>query len=129
MLKTLFLCITTILGSYSFSIAQNNGILPFTGIQYFNEGLYAKYAEISIDGSTLMSNRIPANKEFVFRLQSPAGFTEDAAKKVYPAVEVIYFTSKKQQLAVIPNLYKAFCFVFQPLALKVEFYRKFLEAV
>lgn len=106
MLKTLFLCITSVLGSYSLVFAQNNGLLPFTGIQYFNEGLYAKYAEISIDGSTLMSNRIPANKEFVFRLQSPAGFTEDGAKKVYPAVEVIFFSSKKQQLAIMPNLLK-----------------------
>jgi hypothetical protein len=106
MFKTLALFVTGILACCTSSFAQGNGILPFTGIQYFNEGIYAKYAEISIDGSTLMSNRIPANKEFIFKLQLPAGFTEDAAKKVYPAVEVIFFSSKKQQLAVIPNLLK-----------------------
>ena len=106
MLKTFFFCVSNILAFCCFSFAQSNGILPFTGIQYFNEGLYAKYAEINIDGSTLMSNRIPANRDFIFKLQLPAGFTEDAAKKVYPAVEVIFFSSKKQQLAVIPNLLK-----------------------
>ncbi len=106
MLKTFFFFLLACVSGIPFSLAQNNGILPFTGIQYFNEGLYARYAEIIIDGSTLMSNRIPANKEFTFKLQSPAGFTEDAAKKIYPAVEVIFFSNKKQQLAVIPNLFK-----------------------
>ena len=88
------------------SLAQSNGILPLTGIIYFNEGISAKYAEVSIDGMNLISNRIPANKEFILKLQLPAGFTEDAGKKVYPAIEIVFLSSKKQQLAAIPNAIK-----------------------
>ena len=106
MRKTISLCIAYVLCTTTFSFAQNNGILPLTGIVYFNEGISAKYAEVSIDGMNLISNRIPANKEFIVKLQLPAGFTEDAGKKVYPAIEVLFLSSKKQQLAAIPNAIK-----------------------
>ena len=106
MRKTISLCIAYVLFTTTFSFAQNNGILPLTGIQYFNEGISAKYAEVSINGMNLISNRIPANKEFIVKLQLPAGFTADADKKVFPAVEVLFLSSKKQQLAAIPNAIK-----------------------
>ncbi len=86
--------------------AQTNGILPLTGIQYFNEGISAKYVEVNIDGGTLVSNRIPLNKDFTIVLQIPSGFTEDGSKKIYPAVEVTYQNSRKQTMAVLPNQFK-----------------------
>ncbi len=106
MQKTISLCIAYLLSTITYSFGQNNGILPFTGILYFNEGISAKYAEVSIDGMNLISNRIPANKEFMVKLQLPAGFIVDASKKVYTAVEVLFLSSKKQQLAAIPNALK-----------------------
>ena len=106
MRKTICLCIAYLLFTTTFSFGQNNGILPLTGIQYFNEGISAKYAEVSINGMNLISNRIPANKEFIVKLQLPAGFTANAGEKVFPAVEVLFLSSKKQQLAAIPNAIK-----------------------
>ncbi len=106
MLKTVVALLSGLFFFNAASFAQSNGILPLTGIQYFNEGISAKYAEVSIDGMNLISNRIPANKEFVIKLQLPAGFTQDAGKKVYPAIEVLFLSSKKIQLAAIPNAIK-----------------------
>lgn len=35
-----------------FGLAQEFGVLPFTGIQYFKEGLNATRIEVSLDGQT-----------------------------------------------------------------------------
>ena len=104
MLKPITLLFSLMLTACSF--AQNNGVLPFTGIQYFNEGIWAKYVEVSMDGNKLTGNRIPANKEFIIKLQLPTGFTEDAAKKLYPAAEVSFLNSKKQPLVSLGNMLK-----------------------
>ena len=104
MLKPITLLFSLMLTACSF--AQNNGVLPFTGIQYFNEGLWAKSVEVSMDGNKLTGNRIPANKEFIIKLQLPTGFTEDAAKKLYPAAEVSFLNSKKQPLVSLGNMLK-----------------------
>ncbi len=106
MLKRISFLFLYLSAFYYSPFAQSNGLLPLTGIQYFNEGIWAKYVDVSIDGSMLMSNRIPANKEFVITLQLPTGLTEDAAKKVYPAAEVIFLSAKKQTLATINNVLK-----------------------
>jgi hypothetical protein len=88
--------------------AQTSGVLPLTGIQYFNEGIWAKYVEVNIDGAKLLSNRIPANKEFSITLQLPTGFFPDAAKKIYPAAEVTILNTRKQVLANMGNVLKAY---------------------
>lgn len=106
MLKTISISLTLLLFTATGVFCQTNGILPFTGIRYFNEGIYAKYVEVQINGATLTSNRLPANKEFTLKLQLPTGFTEDGSKKVYPAVEVVYLNNKKQVLGTIPNVLK-----------------------
>jgi hypothetical protein len=106
MIKPLALLFSLLLVVCCKSFSQNNGILPFTGIQYFNEGIWAKYVEVSIDGNKLTSNRIPANKEFIIKLQLPTGFVEDAAKKLYPAAEVSFLNSRKQPLASMGNMLK-----------------------
>ncbi len=102
-ITSLVLCICVFICSTS---AQTNGILPFTGIFYFNEGIWGKYVDVSIDGATLINNRIPANKDFIIKLQIPTGFTEDAARKIYPAVEVSFLSAAKQVLSTIPNALK-----------------------
>jgi hypothetical protein len=86
--------------------AQTNGVLPLTGILYFNEGIWGKYVDVTIDGASVINNRIPANKEFIVKLQLPTGFTEDAAKKIYPAAEVSFLSAAKQVLAGTGNVLK-----------------------
>ncbi len=106
MLRTLCLIFLSFCILFTKSFAQNNGILPLTGIFYFNEGIWGKYVDVSIDGAPLINNRIPANKDFVIKLQIPTGFTEDAAKKIYPAVEVTFLSAAKQVLASTGNVLK-----------------------
>ncbi|MEO6403887.1 MAG: hypothetical protein ABIY51_03305 [Ferruginibacter sp.] len=106
MKKIFSLFIPCLLVVFTNTIAQTRGILPLTGIQYSYEGISAKYIDVTIDGATLTNNRIPANKEFVVKLQLPNGFTEDASKKIYPAAEVNYLSIKKQLLTPAVNLLK-----------------------
>lgn len=95
------------LAQFVFSNAQTSaGILPFSGIKYFNEGIYCRYAEVSIDGIPITHNSIASGKEFILKLQSPTGFTEDAARKVYPAVEVTYLNAANKVLGTISNVLK-----------------------
>lgn len=86
------------------SIAQNNGIIPLTGIKYFKEGIGGNI-DVRVDGFLLLNNRIALNKEIEIRLQSPTGFT-DKNKLFYPAAEVIILTSKGEVLSKVSNMMK-----------------------
>jgi len=108
MLKITFLSLLSLSIICNTTFAQTSGVLPLTGIQYFNEGIWAKYVEVGIDGAKLISNRIPANKEFSITLQLPTGFVTDAAKKIYPAAEVTVLNGRKQVLASMGNVLKAY---------------------
>lgn len=87
------------------SLAQSKGLLPLTGILFFNEGISAKSIDARIDGAMLAGNRIPLNKEFEIHVQSPAGLTEDK-KTVFAAVEMNIVSMKGVVLGKIPNVYK-----------------------
>ncbi|MEO7264712.1 MAG: hypothetical protein ABIW38_07350 [Ferruginibacter sp.] len=106
MIKKPGLLLSLLFFFYTSSFAQTHGILPLSGIQYFYEGISAKYIDVSIDGSPITSNRIPANKEFVVKLQLPAGFTEDASKKIYPAADVSFLSAKKTLLTPVITFLK-----------------------
>lgn len=84
--------------------AQNNGIIPLTGLRYFNEGIIAKSIEVKIDGTQLLSNRLPLNKEIEISLQQLTGFTEDKNKTVYAADEFILVSPKGDIIFKNPNL-------------------------
>lgn len=88
------------------SHAQSKGILPLTGTRYFNEGIWAKNIEVRVDGSTLLNNRIPLNKEFEMRLQSPTGFTQDKSNMIFAAAEVTIVSGKGIALSQTPNVFK-----------------------
>lgn len=70
-------------------IAQNNGILPLTGLRYFKEGISVKNIDVKVDGAQLLSNRVPLSKEIEIVLQQPSGFSEDNSKTVFAAAEVV----------------------------------------
>lgn len=88
------------------SHAQSKGILPLTGIRYFNEGIWARDIEVKTDGFTVLNNRIPLNKEFEIRLQAPTGFTGDKANMVFAAAELTIVSLKGVVLSKIPNVFK-----------------------
>ncbi len=87
------------------SIAQNNGILPLTGLRYFKEGILAKNIDVKIDGAQLLSNRVPLNKEIEVILQQPSGFSADKNKIVFAAAEVLIFSPKGEVLSNEPNIF------------------------
>lgn len=103
--KHLFTSIAGCLLFANFSIAQKNGILPLTGMKFFNEGISSAIIDIKIDGSQLLSNRIPLNKEIEITLQQPNGFTVDNSKTMFAGAEIIVLSSKGEILMNNPNVF------------------------
>ncbi len=88
------------------SQAQDKGILPFTGIRYYNDGIRAKNIEIKADAATLLSNRLPLNKEFELKIHLPIGFDEDKTKRIFAAAEWLVTSLKGEVLYKSPNIFK-----------------------
>ena len=103
--KHLFTLISACLLLTNVSLAQKNGILPLTGIKFFNEGIAAGSIDIKIDGAQLLSNRIPLNKEIEIRLQQPVGFMADNAKTMFAGAEVIVLSPRGEMLLNNPNVF------------------------
>jgi hypothetical protein len=103
--KHLFTSITACLMFANTGIAQKNGILPLTGMKFFNEGIAANSIDIKIDGAQLLSNRIPLNKEIEIRLQQANGFTADNAKTMFAGAEIIVLSPKGEVLLNNPNAF------------------------
>jgi hypothetical protein len=83
---------------------QTKGILPLTGMKYFNEGLSAKSLNVKIDGAQILSNRIPLNKEIEISLQQTNGFAADNKKIAFAGAEVIVLSAKGEVLSNEPNV-------------------------
>lgn len=92
-----FLCI-------QINLAQNTGIFPLTGFQYYNEGIWAKAIGVKMDGAYLLNNRIPLSKPIEINLQQPSGFTEDKSKKIFAAAEFILESEKGKLISKKDNL-------------------------
>jgi hypothetical protein len=103
--KKLFGSIGACLLLINSGFAQKNGILPLTGIKYFNEGITANTIDIKIDGAQLISNRIPLNKEIELRLQQPNGFSSDNNKTMFAGAELIVLSPRGEVLLNNPNLF------------------------
>lgn len=86
-------------------IGQKNGVLPLTGMKFFNEGITAGSIDLKIDGAQLLSNRIPLNKEIEIRLQQPAGFLADNSKTMFAGAEVIVLSPRGEMLMNNPNVF------------------------
>ncbi|MBL7702126.1 MAG: hypothetical protein JNM14_07745 [Ferruginibacter sp.] len=83
--------------------AQQNGVLPLTGMKFFNEGIAASAIDIKIDGAQLLNNRLPLNRDIEIRLQQPSGFAADNAQTMYAGAEVIVLSPRGEVLWNNPN--------------------------
>lgn len=83
--------------------AQKNGILPLTGMKFFSEGITSKALEVKIDGTPLMSNRIPLNREIEISIQQPEGFTVNVNKTMFASAEVMVLSPRGEILLKDPN--------------------------
>ncbi len=103
-LKNLIAVIALTSLSITISYAQNNGIVPLTGLKYFNEGLVAKTIDVKIDGAQLLSNRIPLNKEIEISFHKLTGFIASANKTMYAGAEIMVLGPRGELLLKDPNL-------------------------
>ena len=85
------------------TVAQKNGVLPLTGMKFFNEGIVAGSIDLKIDGAQLLSNRLPLNKEIEIRLLQLNGFAMDNSKVMYAGAEVIVLSPRGDVLLNNPN--------------------------
>lgn len=104
MVKKIFVAFIIILSLLKTLCAQKNGILPLTGTRYFNEGIWAKNIDVSVDGATLLNDRVPLNKEIVFKLQVPSGFIATGGN-YFAGAEVTMTSSKGAVLSKTPNVF------------------------
>jgi hypothetical protein len=86
------------------SAHAQKGILPLTGMKYFNEGITAKSLNIKIDGTLLVNNRLPLNKEIEISIEQPSGFKADNYKTMFAAAEVVVLSPTGQVLFNNPNV-------------------------
>ena len=85
---------TTLILALNYLSAQITQILPFTGIRYTENGVYAKSIEVSLDDKTWTSNLLPSNSSFKIKLNKPQGFTVDEQNNYHPNIRVTMFNSK-----------------------------------
>jgi hypothetical protein len=87
-----------------FCTAQKKGMLPLTGLQYYEEGISAQAMAIKIGGQQLYGNRIPLNQEMEFSFQQPTGITADKKKIYFIGAEYSLVSAKGDVLLTNPNL-------------------------
>jgi hypothetical protein len=75
-------------------IAQNTQILPFTGIQYHENGISGKEIEVELDDNTWTSNQLPIESSFKIRLVKPKGYAVDENGNYHPNIRVTIFNSE-----------------------------------
>ena len=93
---------------YSFCVlhcdAQKKGMLPLTGLQYYEEGISTQSMAIKINGQQLYGNRIPLNQEMEFTFQQPSGITADKKNNYFIGAEYALVSAKGDVVLTNPNL-------------------------
>ncbi len=85
-------------------MAQKKGMLPLTGIQFYNEGIWSNTIAVKISGERIYGNRIPVSREIEISLLQPTGFIADKKKNVFIGAEYSLVSAKGEVLRNIPNL-------------------------
>lgn len=104
MIKQLFIISIGFFFCLPFCTAQKKGMLPLTGLQYYEEGISAQSMAIIINGQQLYGNRIPLNQQIEFNFQQPSGFTADKKKNYFIGAEYSLVSAKGDVLLTNPNL-------------------------
>lgn len=104
MFKSLFFLAFGYFLCMPFCTAQKKGMLPLTGMQFYNEGIWSNSIAVKINGEQIYGNRIPLNRELEITLQQPTGFVADKKKNVFIGAEYSLISSKGEVLRTISNL-------------------------
>jgi hypothetical protein len=104
MFKNLFILSAGYFFCLPFCDAQKKGMLPLTGLQYYEEGISTQSMTIKINGQQLYGNRIPLNQDIDIIFQQPGGFLADKKKNYFIAAEYMLISAKGDVLQTKPNL-------------------------
>lgn len=104
MFKQVFILIAGYFLCLQFCTAQKRGMLPLTGLQYYEEGVSTLSMAIKINGQQLYGNRIPLVQDIDIIFQQPAGFVADKKKSYFIAAEYTLVSAKGDVLLTKPNL-------------------------
>lgn len=104
MFKRIFLIAVGYFLSFTFCWAQKKGMLPLTGIQFYNEGIWSNNIAVKINGEQVYGNRIPLAREIDITLQQPTGFVADKKKNIFIGAEYSLVNAKGEVVRNIPNL-------------------------
>lgn len=104
MIKQLLILLFGYFLGMPFCAAQKKGMLPLTGLQYYNEGITAQSLALKINGQQLYGNRVPLNQDIEISFQQPAGFVADNKKNYFAAVEYLLVSAKGDVVLTKPNL-------------------------
>jgi hypothetical protein len=104
MFKPLFFAAVGYFLYMPFCAAQKKGMLPLTGIQFYNEGIWSNTIAVKINGEQIYGNRIPLSREIEITLQQPTGFIADKKKNVFIGAEYTLVSAKGDVIRTIPNL-------------------------
>ena len=85
------------------SFAQQ-GVLPFTGLRYSENGISAKEIKVELDEATWTGNRLPLNTKFEIQLVDPIGFLMEN-EMYYPGVELMMTNSAGDTLGYVADLF------------------------
>lgn len=104
MLKQPFILAVAYFLCLQYCTAQKKGMLPLTGLQYYEEGVSAQSMAIKINGQQLYGNRIPLLQDIDISFQQPAGFVADKKKNYFIVAEYTLVSAKGDVLQTKPNL-------------------------
>jgi len=85
------------------SFAQQ-GVLPFTGLRYGENGISAKEIKVELDEATWTGNRLPINTKFEIQLVDPIGFLMED-EMYYPGVELMMTNPAGDTLGYVEDLF------------------------
>lgn len=89
------------------AVAQDKGVLPLSGLRYYNEGISAKKMDVTTEGASLLTNKLPLNKEIDIHLQQLKGIKPDNNKKVFVGAEVTVQSTQGQVFSTDQNVLAA----------------------
>lgn len=78
-------------------------VIPFQGMKLTKSGINYRNLDVKLDGETWVSNRLPRNKKFLFKINKPIGFTL-VDGKAFPGISILFTTTKHDTLGFSKNM-------------------------
>lgn len=94
MTKNVAIIALSLLLQCAYAQTKHQGVLPFTGLQYVENGIYPKKIEVELEESKWISNQLPTEATFEVKLIEPRGFSIDTASNYHPNIRLTILDEK-----------------------------------